>query len=1101
MAALTIHRSERTEDLADALADAYGAVTDSVFNPPVLVVPGRGMAVWVTRALSRRLGVFVADRVRYPDAFLRWVMERALGRAPEALDAYARRRLSWGVLSALAAMDAETPGADALHRYVGATDGSGPQTGIGSLQLAERLADVFDRYLLFRPDWLRAWSAGNDVHASAAPWAPGLWRQLEASLGRDHIASLETELLSAPAAVAAGDDGDVPPAIFLFGFGVLPPLYLRWVTHLARAHDVHWFWPVPSRGYFADDPTPRARARALQRGAADEDAGYAASVPLLASLGRLGADQQNLFEGIREAAGIVVHEDDPPVPSGPPRSCLEHLQRDLRDAVRGPWEGVDPSDGSLRLHVCHGPRREVEVLQDQLLARLGEGDLAPHDVVVMCSDLERYGPLVEATFGLPRDDPRFIPYCVADRSIQSESSAIDAFFRVLALVGSRLRASELLDVLALEAVRCRFGVGAEELSKLRTWTAETGIRWGRDAAHRVAHGQPDDHRNTWRFGLERLLLGYALPLEGRALYRGRLPYDEVEGRDTELLGVFADFAERVFEVVGDLEEPRPVAAWRPVLLRVIDAVLDDGEPHASAIAQLQRGIADWVDAGGATAVPLGAGAVARSLEAEVGRQGVARGYLAQGVTFCAMMPMRAIPFGLVCLLGMEDGSFPRRSATPSFDLTAHAPRRGDRTRRDDDRYLFLEAITSARKALWISYGGRDPRTDEARPASTVVQELFDAVAHAARPADAEGAWGAMTVMHKAQPFDPAYFDGTDPRRFSFDRAAFGAAVARQQPPRATSPPFAAPLPAWEGTAQTVALEDLIRFFEAPVRYLFEQRIGVVLHREERAIEDRDPIVLDPLARYGLGQELLELRLADTPRSQLLELAAARGALPLGAAGEVELAALMRPVEPLCVQALALREGAAAAARESIAARLPSGVMVAGEVEVWRKRQVEARYVKVSGKQLVRLWLRHLLLNANSPRESHLVGRPDKGYQTEESAAPTHHYRFRPVDDAAQRLDDLLELYAIGQREPLLVFPRAGFALVRKEAGGKRGSVDGLWKKSVWARDPYVGRVFSPDASVLADDAQPFAYARLGPSFREAATRVFAPLVAALEILG
>lgn len=1098
MPALHVHRSERTEDLVEALAERYRDAGGDVFTPPWIVVPGRGMGVWLGRELSRRLGVFVSDGLLYPDAFLRRVMELSLGRAPEALERYQRARLPWAVLAGMRSIVVDDdPSQAPLRRYLEAADPSPLATGVGSLQLAERLGEVFDRYLLYRPDLLRAWSAGDATGAEDAPWQPALWRWLEADLGCDHIAALEAEFLSTPPELGPG----APPAIFVFGFGVLPPLYLRVLAHLSTVHDVSWFWPAPSRGYYADDLSPRKRAELTRRGLDPDALGFGEGHPLLASLGRLGADQQRLYQETLEAMQVPLQEHEPnPSPPGP--SCLSRLQRDLRQALASDdWEDADPHDGSLRLHVCHGPHREVEVLQDQLLQLLSEGEVEPHEVVVMCPDLETYGPLIEGVFDRPPDDPRYIPYGLADRSLRTESSAIDAFFRVLSLAGSRLRASELLDLLSLEAVRQRFGVGADELEQLRQWTVESGVRWGRDAAHRAEHGQPEDHRNTWRFGLERLLLGYALPTEGRALFGGRLPYDELEGRDAVLLGKLALFVEQVFTVVERLQVAHRPADWRAELVAVVDALLDDRDPHGAAIAQLQRGVADWVEAAGDTDVELGVEAVAASLEGWVERQGVARGYLSQGVTFCAMVPMRAIPFEVVCLLGMNDGSFPRLATAPSFDLCARHPRAGDRARRDDDRYLFLEAIVSARRALWVSYVGRNPRNDEILPPATVVEELFDVVAAQVDPEEPAVARQAMTLHHHLHPFHPSYFDAVDPRRFSFDDAQRDAAIALIGAKRRPERPFVQLLSSHR-EVERLGLEELVRFFQTPVRYLFEHQLGVQLREERWDVPDRDSVGLDHLESHQLGQVLLDLRLANTPIEALPELARARGELPPGTGGQRDLETLLRSVEPLRERTLSLRGDAMTPRRESGEVRLPGGTIVTGEVETWGEAVVGAQYAKVSGKQLVGLWLRHLWLNALRPRSSHLVGRPDRRYQTEADGAvvsPSHAYDLGPVGEPLARLEELVELYRLGQREPLLLFPRAGFALVRKQEEDV-GKVKALWRDTVQSRDPHVAWVFPGDGA-LNDDAQPFGHPRQGPSFRETAYRVFGPLVSVLEVKG
>ena len=353
--------------------------------------------------------------------------------------------------------------------------------------------------------------------------------------------------------------------------------------------------------------------------------------------------------------------------------------------------------------------REVEVLYDHLLALFdGDRELTPRDVLVMTPDINAYAPYIHAVFATP-DEPRLkIPYSIADRSIRREGHISEALLGMLELVGSRFEASRLLNLLETPPIRHRLALGDDDLEQIRTWVAATRIRWGLDEGHRERLGFGAFAENTWKAGFQRLLLGYAMPGYGQHTFAGILPYDHIEGSSTAVLGTFLQFCEDLFAAVSDLDRPRPLAQWAEVLTGLLDHFFDSSDDSEKEMHTVRRVIGDLADQqhGSGFTEAVGIDLIRADLTQKLDTEALGTGFITGGVTFCAMLPMRSIPCKVIALIGMNDGAFPRQNRSPGFDLMARAPRRGDRSPRDDDRYLFLEALLSARSTLYISYVGQ-----------------------------------------------------------------------------------------------------------------------------------------------------------------------------------------------------------------------------------------------------------------------------------------------------------------------------------------------------------------------------------------------------------
>ncbi len=1027
---LVVHRSNRAERLVARLA---ALVRDdpaaSPFDPEVIVVQSRGMETWLSQRLSRELGVWAHAEFPFPRTMIQRLLHAALGdeaggdRAGGA--AFEVEALTWSVMALLPGMLREPAFAD-LRSYL-----ADDPRGIKRYQLARRIAATVDQYVVYRPEMVLGWQRGQDRH-----WQAELFRALVRRHGDGHMASAARRALDAMAAPARPDL--LPRRVSLFGLSTLPPLYLRLLAALPDDVPVHLFTLSPSPRAWSALRRRREAIRALrdERSAPDEMAralDLPPGNPLLESLGGLGRDFQLLLEGetAYRDAGDDLYVPPPAVEEG---SLLAAIQADVfHDRPPRPGTKADAlaRDASISLHACHSPRREIEVLHAQLLALFdADEDLQPHDVIVMLPDVEAYAPLIDAVFGTRTPA---IPYRISDRSVRREAPVIEAFGALLALVRSRLEAPAVLDLLAMEPVRDRFGLDGAAVDRIRGWVRGSGARWGMDAAHRRDQGMPplDDH--TWRFGLDRMLLGYAQP-EPR-LFAGLVPLDTAEGADASILGGLASFADTLFTRLRALEAPRPAAAWRDQLLQLLELMVRCG-PDDEYQHQLIRGaLAELAEAAAAAGVgdDLDLDVVRAWLFRHFDLASSAHGFLSGGVTFCNLLPMRSIPFPVVCLAGMQDGAFPRSTRAPGFDLTSSDPRPGDRSGRADDRQLFLEALLSARRALIVTYVGRGIRDNADLPPSVVVSELLDVID---RSLDGGGGAGRdardlLVVRHPMQPFSPAYFRGAE-RLFSYDRGDLAGAVALEStrpPPAPFMSAALAPRDDGDGVPR-VSLHHLARFWRSPGEDLLGRILGIDLAAEDTDLEPREPVSLGGIEAFEARAALLAHLLQGGRPADAWPLLRGRGDLPHGTAGRCLAESLTGQIAPVAQAALAQRALGAALDPLDLELDLGDAVLHGRVGDLFRGFRLVVTAGQLHPRRRIEAWILHLALCAASgtahPCKTVLIGRDAAGAATLE---------FGPVADAADHLARLVRWFLVGQRWPLPFFAAASRAYASRVRDG------------------------------------------------------------------
>lgn len=1038
MSVFRLFLSNRLEILFDELCTVLQISPNAPLTPETIVVQSRGMQRWLSLRLAGRFGVWANDArsFPFPNAFIRESFS-AVPTLNVDTSLFDPTALSWRILALLPNL-LERPSFVGVSAYCGAQ-----RDGIKRYQFARRIADLLDQYAVYRPDMLRGWEKG--AGEGEAAWQAELWRELVQGAQGSHKAALLQSFLG-ELRNPHFDTSRLPQRVAVFGIPAMPPLHLAVFEALAAHVPVNLFLLNPSREYWGDILSAREAAKRKQQLSFDDylqsDLHLGSGHALLASLGAQGRD---FFRLLLDRLEFEEHQCF----SDPQEDTLLHcLQSDIlllreRPDAATPAMTLVAHDRSVQVHSCHGPLREMEVLYDQLLDLFERTPgLSPDDVLVMIPDIESYAPYITAVFdGSGQGVPR-IPFHIADRGVRAQSPLVQTFCNVLALPGSRFGAAQVLDILEAPAVYQCFGLRDQDLEAVREWVRSARIRWGRDAADRQRHGLPAYAENSWRAGLERLLLGFAMAQED-GLYGDRLPLDVVAGGNARPLGSFVDFIETLFECCDTLEQERSLREWAQVLEALVDrifAAANATEAELEAIRRVLRELRESAALAQFT-TPISLEVVRAHLNGQFEQSGAAQGFLAGGVTFGALLPMRSIPFRVIVLAGMNDGAFPRVDRPLGFDLMARHPQSGDRSLRREDRYLFLEALVSARDYLLITYVGQNQRDGSEAPPSVLVSELLDCIARGFRVAQGT-ILDHVVRKHHLQAFHPAYFAENTPL-FSYSRSNETALAARAQGTIASKPLLAEPLAAVTQMGRQIDIRQVIRFLRHPQRYFLEERLGIRLQSLDEGLQEREALQLNELERYQLMSELIEEHLRGNVAAESYRRYRARGVLPPGAPGETEFAELDRNARRFVDTLEPLR----AVTPDFLEMDMPLGeYRLVGRLLLGGKEgPLRYRFAQLKARDHLDAWVAHLVCCAmwESGCTSLLVGR-DSLCRYAHIASPT----------AREWLSDLLDLYLQGHRQALRVFPQSSMAFATAVKAGKPADAALTVAKRVWSGSPY-----------------------------------------------
>ena len=892
-----VFHGNRLEDLRDLTVGLFHNKPLPPLVPETLLVQSNGMKHWLEMALAddSAMGICAATQMELPSSFI-WRMYRlVLGQAlvPVAMP-FDKQALVWRLWRMLPNF-AQSHQVEPLLAYV-----KDDPLGRQRYQLAQQVADVFDGYQSYRADWLSDWAKGQFVlqhqgERKAMPvdqvWQAQLWQLLQQDVLQTQHPDLASQCLSRADVhsqflrkvqqVGAVKPEALPPRIVVFGISNLPMQVVEALAALSAWSQIILMVQNPCQEYWGHDMDLMAQKHSL-----------------LSSWGQQGRDYLHALERFDQpenALSVMSKQTffvDPAQQPSPTR--LQKLQSDILNLSAMPQQPeICVDDGSIQMIQAHSAQREVEILHDRLWAWFDEQpSWKPNDVMVMVPDMATFASHIQAVFGrFPQHHPRHIPFSVADTTPR-HLPLVQALEFLLNLPEARVTLSDWLSLFEVSAVQAKFQMDEDDVQTMKNWLQAAAVRWGLNPTHRQKWGVPSTlsnaHQNTWAYGLQRLILGYAAghaegnsesnregKIEGTKAWHGVLPLPQVSGLSALKVGYLAQWLEAVSASLAQLNAEHTPAEWCFVMHGLMARFFQaDNEADERMLLRLKQELTQWqslCDQAGLSE-PLPLTVVREHWLSGLESAGLQQRFFGGGVQFSTLMPMRAIPFKGLCLLGMNDGAYPRQSTPRDFDLMSAHWRAGDRSRREDDRYLFLEAFLSARDKLYISWQGRRSTDNQKMPPSVLVSQLRDTLKSRFFPESA-------AVLQPLQAFSAKYFQPNSEfltYADDWENAQRHPSPSQGQFSNSGSPALDVPVfSEW-------SLKECLRLLKQPVEVYWRSRLGVQLKGPEEALLDDENFALNGLDRYVLGRSLLEARDLDLQ----LEAAKLLGHLPMGATGQM-----------------------------------------------------------------------------------------------------------------------------------------------------------------------------------------------------------------------
>jgi exodeoxyribonuclease V gamma subunit len=997
---IELYHSNSIEILADKMIDLISAEPLAPLHCEIVSVPNIGLARWLPLQFCRKTGVAANIHFPFPASFVWKYLLREFNPLLKNQSSWMPDVLRWRLYEILP-QRINNPEFVQLKNW---SEQVGDENAL--MELAAKIADLFDQYIVYRPQLLENWQNHKSPQSAdkMENWQQILWLDLIKTVNEPHRATLLKELIEKLRSPSFNDTHLLPNRLNLFAPRLPEPLFIPLLDSLGKRIPLNIFVLNPCQQYWELIVAPRTAAKASLKLNSSEDY-QEVGTPILALNGK---QHQTLISTLNTLDGLETElfSQNEPVQTKE-KNMLQILKSDILDLADEAFakHALYPKDHSIQIHSCHSPVRELEILHQQLLAILNENtEISPADIQVIAPEIDSYAPWIESIFQT-ENKLTSIPIRISSASGNSTNLLINVFLKIISLIGSRYNVDKVLAILEADEVCNTFGIDHYQLPLIKKWINDAGIRWGIDASTREKFNLPPSDEFSWKKGLERLLLGYAFHPSENTIYSARNPLHPAGDQTGEILGPFISFMEALFDLNDLGQQENNMDRWADVTRKIQSTFLCAAEGTNAFTVLCSQCAEFFLDVSNANYQQLVPFSLFRELLSKKLSSAVAvRGTSIDGaMQFSSADHARTLPAKVLCFLGLNQGCFPGSQIYDEMNLMLANPCVTDQTPRDDDRAIFLDSILSAKEVLYLSYTGQSQKDNSPIPPSVVVSELTDYLESRFEVigSDKNSVEEHIVHLHPLQAFSNVNFDQSDERIFSFSTTNLKAAkniscgIGDEYQ-------FAPDMLALDyGNEKTISLSDLSDFFRNPAKYILQRDSGISLPRIEEIPDSVEPFSLDGLQKWKLRSHILDAQVNNVELSEFSTIAKAREICSAGKSGTLELEKIFEEVKLTLVPARVIQQDLRSP--DSIDIDVCVGqFQISGRINnLYPAGTISLSPSSVSATKLLPFWLEHLLLftgnDKHFPKSSSMFFRDSQ-------------FHLKQVDDAEKYLLELLDIY-------------------------------------------------------------------------------------------
>jgi len=1047
---INVYTSNRLERLAECFCENDSEYSGDVFYKKRIIVQSKGMERWLSLFIAKNTGICANYEFLFPSR----ILDEYFSHLNEKIDKYSQNLMSFLIIKVLPSL-LDKKEFEPVKYYLESNEINQDRK---LYQICSKISYLFDQYMIYRPEMIKRWN--NDNFKKGEEWQYLLWKNIKNNADFiDRAEFIENFAKSFDKFSHNFND----KKISIFGISALPKYYLDFFNIISENIQIDFYLlnPSPEQYWFDIESEKNREKIAFKTGKPSHMLHLETLNSFLATMGELGKEfLYYLSESNSEFIDLGVQE---PLNDN---SLLSLIKRDffeLCDYENNGRERLSPDIYNIEFHECFGNLREIEALKDFLYKIFSENhNISADDILVMAPNIEKYSPYIKAVF-----DESAFEYTISDSIELHDNPVVASIFNIIAMKNQRFEASKVMELLEDNAIKSSFAFTDDEIRNFKNWIKCVNIIWGINDEHLKKLGLPAYSEYTWENGIDRLLSGLALSKEEYSDMIGNYPYTDIEGEMSLILGKFVKFFYVLRDFFKELNIKRSISDWSDLFTEYTNIFYKDSingyEILLKAFDSLKKeGISAGLDDIYSSDFPV------EYLKDFFGSSKNESSFLKRGITFSSLLPMRSIPSKVICLVGMNGEDFPRRDSSMDFDLIANFPKKGDRSNRKTDRYLFLETIISAKDFLYISWTGRSQKDNSIIIPSIVVNELREYIIK-----NYDVNIEDMTFHHRLHPFENAYFDGSC-KLYSYSKRNLKIAEKKLIEISKKNDDIYI-----EKELDSVEIENLLSFFQNPVKFFVNNTLGIYFSQEEENIVDTELDCMNGLEQYMLKTEFINLFInKGNPIEKFLELRA-KGEISPDIIGKRDYYKILDEAKEF-FNNISEHFG-----KKEIIYDIDeqiNNIKISGKIICFGNTYIELYPSGHGYKNSVHTWINHILLSAFYPDENiKSLLYWNNGY-----------IEYNPIDKerALEILYDLLNIFKQGNKRPIPFFKDSSYMYYKENLSDDIDSKSFKKAQKSWlssngygeSNDEYISIFFNFESISEIDGFSDYSYRIMKPLF-------------------
>jgi len=699
----------KSNSLNTLLLEAYKIIQEkplnNIFEKEIFVYDSKILFQYLNIFIAEKIGISANIKLYHPNDFI-WKLFEIISPKKKLKNTFTHSMMIWKIMKII-------DDKKIFENY------NKKEAKLQKFKFSFLMANIFEQYIFYRPNWINEWETekNTSIIDQNDIWQIKLWIEIIKNSKKTHQYSYHFANLFYNFQKLFEEKKiqkkHLPSRCFIISSFALNPSYIRIFQNISTYINIYFLYVTPFKKNifnFIQDNNIFLNQKKNKK-------------PCDNSLIKLWGQYEKIY------ALYIIRSKEMKIincfKENNNRNLLNSIKNDLlKKNINKKKRFLISTDNSISINICFNKKNEIEILHKKLLIFFNKNSsIKPKDVVVTSFSIENYISSINSVFA-SENNKKQIPFFIANKFSKKTNIIISSFKKILNLANSRFHNEEILEFLDIPEIAKKFNLSEEEIKILYYWIEEANIRWAIDCKHKDYLSFPKNKQNTWLYGIEKLLLSYAMN-DTEKVWNNILSCSSINGSRTEIIEKLIIFIKTLKKWQKKLSRSQYLIHWHSLSKDLINDFFFCSQKIEKSIKMIQKNWTEMINNN------LSSGYLKKVSINILIKNFFYKYYfnnhqkfLPDVVNFCHPNAVCYIPFKIICIIGADHLSVPKINHLDKFNLLKKYPLIEDINIYQKYCYLFAQSISCAEQYFYISYVGYSIKDESKIYPSILIDQLL-----------------------------------------------------------------------------------------------------------------------------------------------------------------------------------------------------------------------------------------------------------------------------------------------------------------------------------------------------------------------------------------